>query len=157
MQNDLARRCSGGHWALACSQLGDGFWHMWTSLMVIFITKCAAMNKIIQIQGIKCAFKLSTIICMGFIVLIMLFSCIFPTFYKNCYNFWTHNYFHMKFCTFMSNFLLYNARKSERKIFIFSRVIEISLGDYFFWATLYNRFWVIDRSCLSLPRSYKCD
>ena len=40
----------------------------------------------------------------------------------------------MKFGILMSNYLLYNARKAERKIFIFSRVIEISLGDYFFFA-----------------------
>ena len=100
----------------------------------MFITKWAATNKIIQIQGIKCAFKLSTILFIGFIGLIMLFSCIFPTFYENCHKFWRRNYFRMKFGIFMSNYLLYNARKSERKIFIFSRVIEILLGDYFFFA-----------------------
>ena len=60
----------------------------------------------------------------------------FPTFYENCHNFRTHTYFHMKFGIFMSNYLLYNARKSEIKIYIFSRVIEILLGDFFF-LTLY--------------------
>ena len=46
----------------------------------------------------------------------------------------------MKFGILMSNYLLYNARKSETKIFIFCRVVEFSLGDYFFMAhSVYER------------------
>ena len=65
------------------------------------------MNKIIKIQGIQCAFDFNTSIFIALIALIMLFSCIFSTFYKNLHNFWTHNYFHMKFGARMSKYLLY--------------------------------------------------
>ena len=34
----------------------------------------------------------------------------------------------------MSKYLLYNPLKFKTKIFIFGRVIEISLGDYFLFA-----------------------
>ena len=44
----------------------------------------------------------------------------------------------MKFGILMSNYLLYYASKSETKIFIFCRVIEFSLGDYFLWLTLHS-------------------
>ena len=66
-----------------------------------------------------------------------LFSCIFSTFCENLRNFWTNNYFHIKLGSLMSNYLLYKIWKSERRIYIFGRVIEISLGGYFFLLTLY--------------------
>jgi len=118
-----------------------------TSLMFIFITKSSAMNKIVEIQEIQCAFKFSTIIFIGLIALIMLFSRIFQTFYENNHNFWTHNYFHTKFGILMSNYLFYNARKFKAKIFIFCRVIEISLGDYFFLAhSVYGKLYAKNAS-----------
>ena len=95
------------------------------------------MNKIIEIQGIQCPFKFNTGIFIGFIALIMLFNCIFSTFYENLHNFWMHNYFHMKFGDLMSNYLLYKLWKFEIKILIFGRVIENSLGGYFFLLTLH--------------------
>ena len=67
----------------------------------------------------------------------MLFSCIFQTFCKNLHNFWTHDCFHINFGILMQKYILYKPWKFETKIFIFGEVIEISLGDCFFGATLY--------------------
>ena len=45
------------------------------------------MNNVIKIQANKCEFKFNTSIFIGFTALIMLFSCVFPTFYENLHNF----------------------------------------------------------------------
>jgi hypothetical protein len=43
----------------------------------------------------------------------------------------------MKFGSLEYKYLLYKPKKFKTKVLIFGGVIEISLGDYFFWATLY--------------------
>ena len=70
------------------------------------------------------------------------FTCIFQTFYKNFHNFWTNNYFWLKFGVFMPKYLLYRPWKCEIKIKFFGRVIENSLGGYFFWRTLYIYIYI---------------
>ena len=64
----------------------------------------------------------------------MLFTCSFQTFYKNLHNFWTHNYFHVKFGVLMSKYLCYKPWKFEIRILVFDWVIENSLGGCFFLA-----------------------
>ena len=134
MHNDLVRGWSCGHWTPLHVTKYVTFLRHRASLMFIFVTKWAVMNKIIEIQRIQCPFKLNAGIFIDFIARIMLFICIFSTFYENLHNVWMRNYFHIKFGGLMSNYLLYMPWKFETKILIFGRVIENSLGGYFFLA-----------------------
>ena len=90
------------------------------------------MNKIIEIQGNQCVLKFNTSIFIGFTALIMLFSCIFPTFYENLHNFWTKIFFKIKFGDLVSKYLLFKPWKCEMKILISGWVNAISLGGCFF-------------------------
>ena len=76
-----------GHWTqLHAAQKATNFLHR-TSLIFIFVTNRGAMNNEIEIQANKRTFKFNTGILFGFTALIMLFSCVFPTFDENLRNF----------------------------------------------------------------------
>ena len=71
----------------------------------------------------------------------MPFSSVFKTFHKHLHNFWTQNYFCIKFCVLMSKYLLNKPNKFEIKRFAFGWVIENSLGVYFFMTHSVDDQW----------------
>ena len=103
----------------------------------MFATNWSVVNDVIKIQANKCDFKISITIFIGFTALSMLFRCVFPIFYENLHNFWTKNFFKIKFGDLASKYLLFKPKKFEIKILNFGWVIAISLGGCFFWPTLY--------------------
>ena len=127
-----AKRFGAPSWILDTAVKVTDFLHR---INIHFRTHWVLVNNVIMIQANKCEFKFNTSIFISLTVLIMLFRCVFQTFYENLHNFWTKIYFFIKFGDLVSKHLLFKPWKCEIKILIFGWVIAISLG-VFFWATL---------------------
>ena len=128
LSTSRAERFGTPSWILDTAAKRQIFWHR-TSLIFIFATNWSVVNNEIKMQAHKVEFKFNTSIFNGFTALIMLFSCVFPTFYENLLNqnyFWTklllnqllllnQNYFHIKFGDLVSKYLLFRSWKCEIK------------------------------------------
>ena len=82
----IQRRRSGGQWKRQAFSQSMTVFGLRTSLMLIFVTTCTLMDKLIEIQGIQWAFNLNTIILLVLLPYSYCSFVFFSTFYQNQHN-----------------------------------------------------------------------